>query len=177
MVGWPEKNANICENIFYPFTNEVKIEMKYFFLLLSGLALCSCSKQDASVDIQSDISAITAVSKARADAFNAGDAAGIAQYFTEDGLLMAPGNPVSKGRSAVEDYYAEIFSAYAADLESYYEEVEVTGELGYGRGEAKVRLVDKITGDTTYSSSKYLNILKKQADGSWKTTHDIWNDN
>jgi ketosteroid isomerase-like protein len=27
------------------------------------------------------------------------------------------------------------------------------------------------------STAKYLNILKKQADGSWKTTHDIWNSN
>jgi ketosteroid isomerase-like protein len=62
-------------------------------------------------------------------------------------------------------------------LESHYEEVEVSGDLGSGRGEAKVTLVDRVTEDTTYSSSKYLNILKKQADGSWQTTHDIWNDN
>jgi len=27
------------------------------------------------------------------------------------------------------------------------------------------------------SISKYLNILERQPDASWKTTHDIWNDN
>ena len=27
------------------------------------------------------------------------------------------------------------------------------------------------------STSKYLNILERQADGTWKTTHDIWNAN
>jgi ketosteroid isomerase-like protein len=27
------------------------------------------------------------------------------------------------------------------------------------------------------STAKYLNILEKQSDGTWKTTHDIWNGN
>lgn len=117
------------------------------------------------------------MSKARADAFNKGNATAIARHFAEDGILMAPGETVSQGRAGVENYYGKIFSTYQTFLESFYEEVEVSGELAFGRGEAKVRLIDKLNGDTTFSSSKYINILKKQANGSWKTTHDIWNDN
>ena len=37
-----------------------------------------------------DAEAITAVSKARAEAFDQGNAHGIAQHFTEDAVLMAP---------------------------------------------------------------------------------------
>lgn len=151
--------------------------MKYLFYVLYGMWLCACSKENTSVDMQTDILAITAMSEARADAFNEGDATVIAKHFTEDGILMAPGFPVSQGRQAIEAYYADIFAAYETVLESYYEEVEVSGDLAFGRGEAKVILVDRLTADTTYSSSKYLNILEKQADGSWQTTHDIWNDN
>lgn len=153
------------------------MHMKFLYYLLSVILICSCSKQDSSVDTETDIAAITAMSKARADAFNAGDAAAIAQHFTEEGILMAPGKSVSFGRPAVGAYYAGIFAEFETSLDSYYEEVEISGDLGFGRGEAKVMLIDKLTGDTTYSSSKYLNIVKKQADGSWQTTHDIWNDN
>lgn len=152
--------------------------MKFLLSLILAATLYSCSdKKSMDVNNKDEISAITAVSKARADAFNNGNAAAIAIHFTEDGILMAPGMPVTQGRPAVEDYYGEIFSSYHTSLESYYDEVEVSGDLAFGRGEARVRLIDKTNGDTTYSSSKYLNILKKQADGIWRTTHDIWNDN
>jgi uncharacterized protein (TIGR02246 family) len=152
--------------------------MKLSIYFICATLFCSCSGQGTiEEENKDDVSSITAMSNDRANAFNKGDAAAIAGHFTDDGILMAPDFPVSQGRAGVEDYYGKIFSAYETSLESYYEEVEVSGNLAYGRGEAKVRLIDKSNGDTTYSSSKYLNILKKQTDGSWKTTHDIWNDN
>ncbi len=124
-----------------------------------------------------DKAAITAVSKARAKAFNNKDAKGIAQYFTEDAVLMAPGKPASKGKKAVMAYYQTIFDEFDVELDSYYEEVEVSGDMAYGRGEAIVRLKPHKGGETVNSTAKYLNILQRQPDGSWKTTHDIWNSN
>ena len=127
--------------------------------------------------IQKDKEAITAVSKARAKAFNEGDAQGIARHFTEDAILMAPGKPASVGRQAVKAYYQGIFDEYITELDSYYEEVEVSGDLAYGRGEATVRLTPRDGGNSTVAKAKYLNILRRQSDGTWKTTHDIWNSN
>jgi uncharacterized protein (TIGR02246 family) len=144
-------------------------------LLITVFFLYSCSEAGNATD--NDQQAITEMSKARAKAFNEGDAATIAGYFTEDGALMAPGEEVATGTEAVEAYYSKIFEAYHTELDSWYEEIEVSGDLGFGRGEARVTLVDKSTGDTTHASSKYLNIVKRQEDGSWKTSHDVWNDN
>jgi uncharacterized protein (TIGR02246 family) len=126
---------------------------------------------------ENDKEMITAISAQRAKAFREGNAAGIAVHFADSCVLMAPGKPVSKGTMAVKEYYQSIFNEYLADLESRYEEVEVSGNLAYGRGEAKVTLIPRNGGDTLISTAKYLNILKKQADGVWKTTHDIWNGN
>jgi uncharacterized protein (TIGR02246 family) len=120
---------------------------------------------------------ITAISASRAQAFNAGDAAGIAVHFTEDAILMAPGKPATTGRAAVQAYYQAIFDEYNTRLESHYDEVYVSDSLAYGRGSAKVTLLPKKGGEALVSTAKYLNILQKQADGSWKTTHDIWNSN
>lgn len=124
-----------------------------------------------------DKKSIKEMSAARAKAFNEGNSAEIAKYFTDDGLLMAPGKPAQKGKQAVQAYYQSIFDEYHTVLESGYEEVEVAGGLAYGRGFAKVTLFSKHKKDTLVSTAKYLNILRKQADGTWKTTHDIWNGN
>jgi uncharacterized protein (TIGR02246 family) len=142
------------------------------FYILALLFLSACQQ-----DVSSDIAAIEAMSEARAKAFNEGDASTIAEYFTEDAVLMAPGAEPKVGPKAVEAYYQSIFDRYDTRLNSYYNEVEVSGNLAFGRGTAEVALIPKNGGSTTTSVSKYLNILQKQPNGKWKTTHDIWNGN
>jgi uncharacterized protein (TIGR02246 family) len=155
----------------------MKAYLQYTFSLLLFLLFgCSDDPQVTSSQ-EEDVAAITAVSKARAQAFNESDAQGIAVHFTEDAILMAPGAPAAQGREAVAAYYQSIFDEYKPVLESYYEEVEVSGDMAYGRGEAKVTLTPREGGPTTTSTSKYLNILQRQPDGSWQTTHDAWNAN
>ena len=146
-------------------------------LAISVIVFSFGCKRSEGTDNAKDIAAITAMSAARAKAFNDGNAEGIAVHFTEAGVLMAPGSPASSGRAAVRAYYQSIFDQYATELESGYEEVKVSGELAYGRGFANVTLVPHGGGDTLVSSAKYINILQRQADGSWLTTHDIWNGN
>ena len=146
--------------------------------LLSLPCLQGCSQKDhGAASDEKDIAAITAVSKARADAFNQGNAAGIAVHFTDDALLMAPDQPTLKGKAAVQSYYQHIFDEYETRLRSYYEEVKVSGQISYGRGFAEVALSPKQGGQALTSTAKYINIMKREADGTWKTTHDIWNGN
>jgi uncharacterized protein (TIGR02246 family) len=154
--------------------------------LLIGIAIgvfcLSCDpelseKKDLGENQENDSLAISAVSKARAEAFRQGNAAGIALHFTENSLLMAPDKQVQRGRVAVEAYYQQLFDTWKTDLRSEYLEVKVSGNLAYGRGFAEVTLIPKSGGDTLKSTAKYLNILERQPDGSWKTTHDIWNAN
>jgi uncharacterized protein (TIGR02246 family) len=133
--------------------------------------------EEAENHTQTDVQAIEEMSADRAEAFRNGDAAGIAVHFTENGILMAPGSPAKQGRESVQEYYQSIFDEYETDLHSFYEEVEVSGDLAFGRGVAEVTAISHETGDTLASTSKYINILKRQSDGTWKTTHDIWNDN
>jgi uncharacterized protein (TIGR02246 family) len=144
--------------------------------MVSVVFLLSCNTS-SDFSVEKDKKQITEISAARAKAFNEGNAAGIAIHFTDDALLMAPGKPVAKGRKAVASYYQSIFDEYTTQLESHYEEVDVSGSLAYGRGEAKVTLIPKKGGAPLISTAKYLNVLKKQPNGEWKTTHDIWNGN
>jgi uncharacterized protein (TIGR02246 family) len=159
-----------------PFNSITARKFSYFSLLCIFLFSSGCN---TSIDTttENEKKLITEISRARAKAFNEGNAAGIAIHFTDDALLMAPGKPVMRGKAAVQAYYQSVFDEYTAQLESHYEEVEVSGGLAYGRGFAKVTLLPKKGGPPVVSTAKYLNILKMQANGLWKTTHDIWNGN
>jgi len=142
------------------------------------LLICwACTGKRGGHDEGTDISHIKALSAARAKAFNEGNADVIANAFTENGMLLAPAMKSGKGREAVRNYYQSIFDQYKTFLESGYEEVKVSGDMAYGVGYAKVKLVPHSGGDTLFSTAKYINILERQADGSWLTTHDIWNGN
>lgn len=145
-------------------------------MILLTTSLTCCNKPGAQDDV-GDVAKITALSAARAKAFNEGNADVIANAFTENGLLMAPDKKSTTGRKAVREYYQGIFDQYKTFLESGYEEVKVSGDLAYGVGSAKVKLVPHNGGDTLVSTAKYINILQRQRDGSWLTTHDIWNAN
>ena len=80
-------------------------------------------------------------------------------------------------QSAAQSYYQRIFDEYDTGLKSYYEEVKVSGPLADGIGFAEVALIPKQGGQALTSTAKYINIMKREADGTWKTTHDIWNGN
>jgi uncharacterized protein (TIGR02246 family) len=145
-------------------------------MVLLMIGLTCCDKPDVRDDA-TDISEIKALSATRAKAFNEENADEIAKAFTESGILMAPDMTSTAGREAVREYYQRIFDQYSTSLESGYEEVRVSGNLAYGVGYARVKLVPHNGGDTLVSTAKYINILERQDDGSWLTTHDIWNAN
>jgi len=150
----------------------------YITVVLSVLSIaCTETKKSEQSSLNADKKAITAVSAARAEAFNNSNAAEIASHFTEGAVLMAPGKPTSKGREAVETYYQSIFDEYKPELDSRYVEIRVSGDIAYARGIAHVTLIPKNGSKTTTSTAKYLNILERQSDDTWKTTHDIWNSN
>ena len=145
-------------------------------MIFLTLGLACCDKTGTQDDAR-DIAEIKSLSATRAKAFNEGNADVIAAAFTEGGTLMAPDMSSMTGREAVLGYYQGIFDQYRTFLESGYEEVKVSGSLAYGVGYAKVKLVPHNGGDTLVSTAKYINILQRQDDGSWLTTHDIWNGN
>ena len=146
-------------------------------LLIALVLLNLACDPDLVQDTTDDISKIKALSAARAKAFNEGDANVIAMAFTNDGRLMAPATKSTTGREAMRAYYQGIFDQYKTFLESGYADVKVSGDLAYGVGFAKVKLVPHSGGDTLFSTAKYINILERQHDGSWLTTLDIWNGN
>lgn len=144
-------------------------------LLISSFVYVGC--ENPRENAKQDVETIKNISARRAKAFNEGDAATIASFFAANCFLMSPGEATKRTPKDVETYYQSIFDTYHTELESGYEEVKVDGKIAYGRGYAKVKLINKKDSTIQLSSAKYINILEKQRDGHWLTTHDIWNNN
>lgn len=56
-------------------------------------------------------------------------------------------------------------------------EARIAGDLAFSRGIFTLSMTPKAGGETIKLSGKYLTILEKQADGSWKIARDCFNYN
>ena len=103
-------------------------------------------------------------------AFNQGDAAGCAAFFTEDVILLAPDKPMARGKRAFEEIYQSRMDKTSGGIHTNkLVEYGVEGDLAYQVG------TFAITGTNPLEQGKFVNILRRQADGTWKVTVSIFN--
>jgi uncharacterized protein (TIGR02246 family) len=104
------------------------------------------------------------------------DAERVASFYADDAVAYPPGEPLSKGREAAKKVWAAYFAeeSFKISWKSAHAEVAESGELGFTSGpyEASYNGPD---GKPVQEKGKFLCIWRKQADGSWKATHDMWN--
>ena len=111
-------------------------------------------------------------------AANAGDADGIAEVYAEDGSLLAPNLPPQKGRDAVRAFWGGFLDAYTVRFEVASDTIEGRGDLAYNQGHYRFTAVPKAKGVPGIADEgKFLEILKKQRDGSWKYVLDMYSSN
>ena len=104
------------------------------------------------------------------EAFNRGDAAGCAAFSTEDVILMSPGEPMTRGRKAFEETYdSRMDKTSNGTHTNELVEYGVDGDLAYQIGTYAV------TGGSSDEQGKFLNVLKRQADGTWKVAVSMFN--
>jgi ketosteroid isomerase-like protein len=163
-------------------TDPVTIEMTDPVLI--GLAVTS--HQDGEVRtftfdnvrvVSPDVIAIEEVLNQYAVAVNAGDLELWLSLHADDVVKMPPDEPAIFG---IEDLRANnefAFDNLTLEMVLYPEEAHVDGDLGFARGNYTLLITPKAGGDTAFVDGKYLTILKRQADGSWKISHDCFNSN
>lgn len=108
------------------------------------------------------------------DAFNAGNADGLASQYAEDAVLMPPNAPAASGRAAVREALAkESAGAKAAGLtfkSTGTTGIGVVGDLAWMSGNYAVT---DATGNNV-DVGKYLSVHRK-VNGAWLYIRDTWN--
>jgi len=102
-------------------------------------------------------------------AFLRGDARAVADLYTENAEVIAPGAPVAKGRAAIAAAWQKSIDAGVKDLRLDTAEVESAGDLACETG--VVRIVGR---DGAATEGRYV-VVWKRANGRWRLHRDIWN--
>jgi ketosteroid isomerase-like protein len=115
------------------------------------------------------VSAIEAMNERFVRQFNAGDVDGVVGgFYAEDADLLAPDAPMVSGRHQVRDAIQGMVDGGMADLTIETVKIDVSGDMAY-------RIGRYTAGKPTPDSGKFVEVHRRQADGSWRCVADIFN--
>jgi uncharacterized protein (TIGR02246 family) len=140
-----------------------------FTLFLTGLAglLAGCSPP-ATDPSPADRRAVEATVSRYVEATNQGDVEALASLYDDDAVLLPPDHEPIQGRDAIGAFWRQ---GTDEGLEVTTLRVDVAGGIGYLVAQYTLPETDEEPAD----SGKTVMCLRRQRDGSWKVTADIWN--
>ena len=112
-----------------------------------------------------------------AAAATAGDMERWLALWSDDGIQMPPGAERQVGKEQIRREVQPRFDLYDQKMTIDLEEVRILGDWAFSHGTYKFALTPKEGGETSNGSAKFLTILAKQDDGSWKIVIDCFNYN
>jgi ketosteroid isomerase-like protein len=109
-----------------------------------------------------------------AAAVNAKDLARLGAAYTDDAVLMPPNGAEIKGRALIQAFWKE-----QIDQGMRVESMTSTGSQGFGTtgyesGVVELRFAPAF-GSPVMDTVKFVTILQRGADGTWRIARDIWN--
>jgi uncharacterized protein (TIGR02246 family) len=120
-----------------------------------------------------DKAIIQSLSDKFAQAFNAGDAAGVAALYTDEAVILPPGVEMMKGRTAIQAFWKgaaeKLGNGKLTTVEVKSLGTEAAQEIGTFSFRTKGSQPQEITG-------KYVVIWEKVG-SDWELATDIWNTN
>lgn len=136
------------------------------------------SKPAVKATIEQDLAAITRLRNEYAAAWKVGSAEGVARLYASDAMVLYPNQPPVAGRPEILTYFKGFYDQFVQDnFELTSEEVQVTGAWALDRGPYRLSMTPRKGGNPIQDNGKYLVILQRQADGSWKVARDMDNSN
>jgi uncharacterized protein (TIGR02246 family) len=149
-------------------------------LLIVATAACEPGRRSADTSAaattEQDRAGINKTRNEYVAAWKAGDADQLANLYTADALVLYPNQPAVVGRSAILAYFKASFAELAPeDFELTSAEIEIAGPWAFDRGTYRWKAVTRASGDPMADDGKYLVLLQRQSDGSWKVARDMDN--
>jgi len=102
--------------------------------------------------------------------FRRGDIAGIANFYTDNAMLLPPGSDFIQGKRNIEAFWQEAIDMGIKNIKLDIIEIEQHGDTAiemsnYTLSSADNQVIDQGKGI----------VIWKQEDGTWKLHRDIWN--
>lgn len=149
-----------------------QISLLVVLVLLSSFAAC----QTAGDTRAADEATLRTLDAEWSKAAGAKDVEKTVSYYTDDALILPPNLPTIQGKQGARAMWSGMFSVpgFGGGWKATKVEVARSGDLGYVTGTYELSETDA-SGRPMVDKGKYLEIWKKQADGSWKCVADMFN--
>jgi ketosteroid isomerase-like protein/Tol biopolymer transport system component len=175
-------NADICIMAGYLYTDEPSCDIGPTplgdgIVDVQDMLVLTEYLTEEEVDVEADITAIEEVLNQYAIGCNTGDLELYMSLHADDIVKMPPDAPATFGKEELRASAKPGFDNFTSEAVLYPEETQVDGNMGFTRGNYTLSLTPKAGGEPIFVDGKYLTICKRQADGSWKISHDCWNSN
>ena len=147
-------------------------------MLLAGCQQPTASTEPASFSAQADIAAIRQLQSDWNVAVEAGSVDGYAAVLDDDiELLPTDAEPIN----GVGNYRAMLNGVFDSDNFQVevmgLSDIEVDGDRAYARYDYIIHRTPKGSTETVSSYRKFLDVMRRQDDGSWRVYKHIWNYN
>ncbi len=133
-----------------------------------------CSAGERAAMTEEDVAAIKQVREMEEEGVSSGDPESSLGAYTDDVVFMPPGEPGVKGKEAVRNWLATAYEQFDIKLRYTSGDIKVSGDSAFEHYAGNATFTPKAGGDAIVEQIKGIHIYHRQADGSWKITHDIW---
>src|SRR5690242_10398274 len=143
-------------------------------ILVCSVAIVSCNQKK--VDKQAEATAILQIDSTWSSLVKEGkDIDKIVSYWSDDAVVIQPGQPVIKGKEALRKMVEDSKNIPGFSISWHSSDVQVSedGTMAYTYGENMVSFADS-TGVKISLPGRGYTIWKKE-NGNWKCVVDIWN--
>ncbi len=133
-----------------------------------------CSAGEPEAMTEEDVAAIKQVREMEAESINSGDPENSLGAYADDVVFMPPNEPATTGRDAARTWLATQYKQFDIDLQYTSGDIKVSGDSAFEHYAGNATFTPKAGGDAIVEQIKGIHIYHRQADGTWKITHDIW---
>lgn len=151
--------------------------VRAFVVAIFAVSYTACAPAPAgpAMNAPEDLAAVNTLRTSYQTAYNAGSADDLGNLYTADAVSMANHQATVSGRDAVVANMRAMFEGMTMSVEIVPEETMTMGNFGFDRGHARVTVTPKAGGAAMTDESRYIVLLEKSADGTWRVSRDIDN--
>lgn len=154
---------------------DIRLGMFVLFIFLLSLST-GCQSQATSDTRAADEAALKKLDDEWSKAAGARDVEKTISYYSDDATVMPPNIPTLTGKEPIRSLWKSMLDSpsFSGGWKVTKVEVARSGDLAYVSGNYEFNEKDD-SGKPITDKGKYLEVWKKQADGSWKCVVDMFN--
>ena len=122
-----------------------------------------------------DVATIHALVQQSVLALNTNDIETLLALHTEDAVILKPHRSPEIGKEVMRSSLEVLFRQFEVNESRDIAEVQIAGEWAFAWGTYRSKLTPRSGGEPLVETGKYIEVLRRQLGGGWKTARTIWN--